>query len=1043
MLTVSNSEAINGGASYLTQSSNMIITENSKVVFFNNKAELHGGSVYSTNESNVIFKGNSMINIISNKAIYGGAIYSTISSNTEFENKSKTVFNSNVAMQNGGCIFTEQSTIQFQETSRVIFNNSVAVNGAGGAIFCKRNSTISFISCNVEFHKNTVYNGDGGAICSTNSIVIFEGTSYVKFDSNKATDGGAADLNMNSTLTIKDNVNVTFNKNSAIMGGAVNFHSNSNGIFEMNSILVVTHNVALQNGGAFRLENNSCIKFKQFKNAQFDTNEATLGGAIYCTESSSIIFTDLSNILLSNNSAERGGAIYLMASSSIYKMYSIIMFKNNTVSQDGGAIYITKQSRLIIMEGSNVMFSHNEASDYGGAMYDKGIINFINSTVSFLHNNARIGNSIYIKLPAQCSSTCLTSRDLGITTTNDNHSTNIITSPSKIELYNSNIHCVNKTELECNSYYIQNIMLGQKILLDACMYDYYGHPVNVARFMISDIDNHSYHFEPNNTLITCNHTTELVNIYGNESTQFNYSFTLSLYDTHQSESKEVMVNLIIGLSPCHPGFSYYKKSQKCDCYNASDIVFCSGSSSTIKKGYWFGNVTGKPTVTFCPINYCNFTCCETSNGYYHLSPVRDNQCRSHRNGTACGSCTDGYTLSFDSTECVNTKNCNPGYTILVTLLTIIYWIVMVTLVFALMHYKVEIGYLYGTTYYYSIVDILLNQNLYTSKGFYLTVTIMSSFSKIIPQFLGELCLSTGLSGIDQQFIHYIHPLAIIVILGIISLSARISQRISVIISRGIIHVICLLLLLSYTSIASTSLLLMRPLMFYEIDNVYTYLSPDIEYFHGRHLVYGIVALLCTVSIAIGLPLLLTLEPFLNSKFNFTKIKPLLDQFQGCYKDKYRCFAGYYMICRLVIITIVITDSSNDFVAKYLLIITCGIIALIHLLIKPYNSGILNKLDGVILQLIIFTEALSLFDDYDSPFVITFSFVLVILPLLIIISIAIFLHKDDIKKLFIYFASKITSCAPNSNDITYTDIPMKEYHLVIGNTMRMNATICDM
>ena len=58
----------------------------------------------------------------------------------------------------------------------------------------------------------------------------------------------------------------------------------------------------------------------------------------------------------------------------------------------------------------------------------------------------------------------------------------------------------------------------------------------------------------------------------------------------------------------------------CECYNANDIMFCSGSNSTIKRGYWFGSVTGKATVTFCPITYCNFTCCETSNGYYHLSP---------------------------------------------------------------------------------------------------------------------------------------------------------------------------------------------------------------------------------------------------------------------------------------------------------------------------------------------------------------------------------------------------------------------------------------
>ena len=470
-------------------------------------------------------------------------------------------------------------------------------------------------------------------------------------------------------------------------------------------------------------------------------------------------------------------------------------------------------------------------------------------------------------------------------------------------------------------------------------------------------------------------------------------------------------------------------------------MFCSGSSSTIKRGYWFGSVTGKPTVTLCPINYCNFTCCETSNGYYHLSPVRDDQCRSHRSGTACGSCTHGYTLSFDSTECVNIESCTVGQTVLVILLTVLYWIVIVTLVFAMMYYKVGIGYLYSITYYYSIVDILLNQNLYASRGLHLTVSIMSSFSKITPQFLGELCLTTGMSGIDQQVIHYIHPLAVIVILVMISLLARRSRRFTTIIGHGIIHVICCLLLLSYTSMASTSLLLMRPLKFHGIDEIYTYLSPNIKYFHGRHLAYCIIALLCTISFVIGLPLLLTLEPFLNHKINFIKIKPLLDQFQGCYKDKYRCFAGYYMSCRLVIISIVIANSSNDYVANYVLIAVCGIIALIHLTMKPYNNDIINKFDGLILQLIIFIAVLPLLDDFDSPFIVTMAFSLVFLPLLNFIAMTLFLHKDDLKKIVIHFTTKDESPSSN-NDVINNETTNKEFDLIIDDSMRKNAIICD-
>jgi len=43
---------------------------------------------------------------------------------------------------------------------------------------------------------------------------------------------------------------------------------------------------------------------------------------------------------------------------------------------------------------------------------------------------------------------------------------------------------------------------------------------------------------------------------------------------------------------------------------------------------------------------------------------------------------------------------------------------------------------------------------------------------------------------------------------------------------------------------------MRPLKFIGVDKTYSYLSPDIEYFHGHHLVYGLVAIVCGVVIVI-------------------------------------------------------------------------------------------------------------------------------------------------------------------------------------------------
>ena len=194
---------------------------------------------------------------------------------------------------------------------------------------------------------------------------------------------------------------------------------------------------------------------------------------------------------------------------------------------------------------------------------------------------------------------------------------------------------------------------------------------------------------------------------------------------------------------------------------------------------------------------------------------------------------------------------------------------------------------------------------------------------------------------------------------------------------------------------------MRPLTFADVNNVYTYLSPDIQYFHDRYLVYGIIAIILGLLIVIGLPLLLLLEPFLNSKMNFVKIKPLLDQFQRCYKDNYRCFAAHYMICRLIIITIIIANIPEEFISRYLLNTATTITALIHLVVRPYSDNILNISDGAILHLMVLVSVLPLFeyfDTFDSSFAVGIAFVLVILPLVQFVVMMIFISKPRMKEI---------------------------------------------
>ena len=944
-----------------------------------------------------------------------------------YSGHSLVTYTSNKAGGGGAVVFSDSNVI-IEEYSTVTFNNNIAHYSSGGAFTCYNYSIITIKdNSNVTFNSNRA-SQDGGAIHSYNMCSItFKDNSTSSFIYNTASNnGGAIQISQLSELNFQGNSMVIFHDNTADNGGAFYF-TNSNITVKETSTVSFYNNKAIRNGGTGYLNYHCVFLLEQNVKVMFDNNKAFSGGAL-CID---------------------------MMTKFIVRGNSTILLYNNVAIEGGGALQVLNDSRITLQDHISIKFINNTAQ-YGGAVFldttAAMVNNSDNNCIDFTNNIAKIlGNSAY----QDASEFCTSSNDSCFNRTKGVNHEFVNTPPIKLKFNDPAICIDNGSTQQCNSYFIMNIMLGKSIPMPACVLDYYNQSVDSIQFMVQSETNLNYFISgPKQVVISCNDAFEKISIIGNQSlsSSTNFTITVTLNTALYSDWKQISANLIIELSSCHPGFWQYPNSMGCECYNVSDIVFCSGSSSTIKRGYWFGSVTGKPTVTFCPINYCNFTCCETTNGYYHLSPVRVNQCRSHRSGTACGNCEEGYTLSFDSVECINVKNCITGQTILVFAFIFLYWIAIITSVFSIMHFKIGIGYLYAITYYYSVVDLLLNQNLYLSSALNTVINVMSSIAKITPQFLGKLCLITNMSGIDQQFIHYIHRIAVSVFLVMITVLARRSRRLSHFISKGIIHVICCLLLLSYTSLATTSLLLMRPLIFHDVDKVYAYVSPDIEYFHGRHLAYAIVAVLFIIVIVIGLPLLLAFEPFLNSKINFIKIKPLLDQFQSCYKDKYRCFAAYYMICRLVIITIIIANSSSDFVFQYLLITACVAMALIHHSLKPYSSSLLNVFDGIILHFLVLVSVSPLvesFDSVNSNLIVGITFILVILPLLIFITMSLMINKEKIKRLSEYCYTKCTQLRIRSNN--YLEIPLdepeessdeEEFVNVIDDSRRVNVTICD-
>ena len=660
------------------------------------------------------------------------------------------------------------------------------------------------------------------------------------------------------------------------------------------------------------------------------------------------ILTFYKNVLFKNNKATNGAAVYLMRVHSMLFQFGTMQFINNFATMKGGAIYIE-----IAPDNSNCqVFGNVDEED---------------THVSFVNNSAGIsGNSFYFSIPQLCNVIANVSNRLSLLHIPSlfhyyPEYSQLVTSPHNIKLYQPAIAMYNNTD---NNYLIQNSkMLGESIYFTATVFDYFDTAAEPVIFVLICNNCKGDYALSKDQISVANNSLQEFKVYPtNTHDVVNATYISIMLQSVLSPIYEgVNATLSIQLSPCHSGYLFDKLQLQCICYQHHDIVHCNEESfSEIKAGYWVGFVLNTYTSSICPSNYCKFAKrVETSPGYYELT---DDQCSSHRMGVACGRCHEGYTLAYDSPNCISRSKCSTGMTILVIILTILYWIAVVSIVFILMYFQLQIssGYVFGIIYYYSIVDTLLGNNLYISDGVFQLVNILSSFAKLTPQVFGQLCFIEDLSGIDQQFVHYIHALAVLLILLIIVVVARYSPRLAVFVGRCIIRVICLLLLLSYTSLASTSLQLLRPLKFHDVSEVHTYSSPDLKYFAGRHLAYGIVAILCEVFVLISFPLLLLLEPFLRHRVNFIRIKPLLDQFQGCYKGRYHCFAAYYLICRQVIFVIVFVANENYSNMLYYLHTVCIVIAMVHIWVQPYENEFLNAWDGILLLTMVLVVNLNAF-----------------------------------------------------------------------------------
>ena len=365
----------------------------------------------------------------------------------------------------------------------------------------------------------------------------------------------------------------------------------------------------------------------------------------------------------------------------------------------------------------------------------------------------------------------------------------------------------------------------------------------------------------------------------------------------------------------------------CDCdpyLSNSDIHIdkCYIDESTIKRpaNTWitahnYSNDTKYLISHNCPMDYC----LPHSSHLNLLNP--DLQCHFNRTGILCSQCQHSLSMVFGSSRCIHCTNIH----ILISIIVIVAGIVLVVLLYFL-NLTVTNGTINGIIFYANIISIndsvfLVNDNVLKP------LRVFISFANLD---LGiQTCFYDGMDGYAKMFLQLFFPFYLIIIAIIIILGSRYSSTILRWTYTRSLPVLATLFLLSYTSVLRAVLTVL-----FSYSTITKLPSGDQQLVWSIDASVPLFGLKFTILFITCLVLFLLLIPF-NIILLFTRclsqfkminyFKPLLDAFQGSYKNKYYYWIGVQILLRSVFFIFYTLHTRLKLVLSTVLLISFSIL----------------------------------------------------------------------------------------------------------------------
>ena len=482
--------------------------------------------------------------------------------------------------------------------------------------------------------------------------------------------------------------------------------------------------------------------------------------------------------------------------------------------------------------------------------------------------------------------------------------------PNSLCIYNENYtdHCVPPMPISISPGEIFNVSL--------LTIDQYSNAIDGVEVMSNQTNTDNYWINRNHTIMTNSSLLQTlffqVFIHDDTLVKNESKLKFSLYLDPDGQCRN-STHFDITVKPCPLGFEFSPDIRKCNCAQLlrKFTEDCIIEDITLGR---LSNVWISVTTDFillhdggCPLDYCDHT------KVYVPRNKPDIQCNDGRTGKLCGNCMENYSLALGSLTCKpnNYYYCSHIYLLLILPMGAL-GILLIVLLF-LLRLTVAAGTINGLLFYVNIVQanhqiFLPTETTNPLKYFY---TIFLGWLNL--DFGIETCFYDGMDIVAYSWLQFLFPVYLWVLMFIIILSARYSQRVAQNLGHNPVAVLATVLLISYGKMLKAIIVPLSWAKLQTIAQENSNISNDTEivwlyngnipYRDHHHIVLVVFASLVLFFLFLPYSFLLLCGHLLQAKSHWrvlswiNKLKPFMDAYHAPYKKNDRHWIGLFLLAR--------------------------------------------------------------------------------------------------------------------------------------------------